>query len=433
MNDQLVKITNVAKIPSSAILGFSIDNPKLDSFSKTYTITINGWVLEKNVPVLAMLLFNNNEIIRRVPVNLPRADIAKTHPDIIKAETCGFSMVVSTLGMEDNVELQIKILLQNQGQVHLGNINLQRTAKLPFSYESILQPLMVTSLGRSGSTWLMRVLAEHSNIIVHREYPYETHAAKYWIYSLFKVLSEPTNYLNPNAPAKHLSGLNIQWVRRNITQNNLFNQWFTNDYINQVVKFCKTSTDSFYSKVAKNQNQTPSQLTYFAEKFGPWESTAGLCYELYPQAKEIILVRDFRDTLCSMLKFSEQRNVTDFGLNSNPTDLQAVKQIKNQAKRLLDYSQQRANQACIIHYENLVLKPDETFLAILEYLELEANTKIVKNILKKSATDTQELKNHRTSKNPKKSIGRWQQDLNQPMKELCEEHLTKELQAFDYL
>ncbi len=432
MNEQLVKITNITKIPSSAILGFSIDNPKIDSFSKTYTITINGWVLEKNVPVVAMLLFDKNEIIRRVPVNLSRPDIAKVHPDIAKAKTCGFSMIISTLGMADNIELQVKALLQNQEQVHLGSISLQRTAKLPFSYESILQPLMVTSLGRSGSTWLMRVLAEHSNIIVHREYPYETHAAKYWIYSLFKVLSEPTNYLNPDAPAKHLSGLNIKWIRRNLTQDNLFNQWFTNDYIDQVVKFCKTSTDSFYTEVAKSQNQTPSQLTYFAEKFGPWESTAGLCYELYPQTKEIILVRDFRDTLCSMLKFSEQRNVTDFGLNSSPTDLQAVKQIKNQAKRLLDYSQQRVDQACVIRYENLVLKPDETFLAILEYLELEANTKIVKEMLKKSATDTQELKNHRTSKNPKKSIGRWQQDLNEPMKKLCEEYLTEELQAFDY-
>ncbi len=432
MNEQLVKITNITKSPSASVLGFSIDNPKIDSSSNTYTITINGWVLEKNIPVVAMLLLDKNEIIRRVPVNLPRPDIAKVHPDIAKAENCGFSMVISTLGMADNVELQLKVLLQTQQQVTLGSISLQRTGKFPCNYESILQPLMVTSLGRSGSTWLMRVLAEHSNIIVHREYPYETHAAKYWIYSLFKVLSEPTNYLNPDAPANHLSGLNIKWIIRNVTQDNLFNQWFTNSYIDQVIKFCKTSTDSFYTEVAKSQNQTPSQLTYFAEKFGPWESTAGLCYELYPQTKEIILVRDFRDTLCSMLKFSEQRNVTDFGLNSKTTDLQAVNRIKNQAQRLLDYSQQRTDQTCVVRYENLVLKPEETFLTILEYLGLESNAKVVKNMLKNSATDTQELKSHRTSKNPKKSIGRWQQDLTEPMKQLCEERLTEELQAFGY-
>jgi hypothetical protein len=440
LKPKLVKVIEVSRITQNLkqIRGFSIDNPKVESWSSTYTVVINGWVLGQNIPVTSVLLVNDkkNEVIRRTAVHLQRPDIAKIYPELSEAKNCGFSIVVSVLGMPIDVKLHLQAILQNQSKVELGCIRLQRYDTLHCDYEPKLQPLMITSLGRSGSTWLMHVLTEHPNIIIHREYPYETHGAKYWIYSLFKVLSEPTNYLNPNAPNQHLSGLNIQWLRGQLTQDNWLNQWFTHSYTKQIVTFCQQSTDAFYTQVANRQGQMMTQqeqkLTYFAEKFGPWQSTAELCYELYPKTREIILVRDFRDMLCSMQIFSEQRGVKDFGLTATTTDLQAINQIKHSVKRLLYYWQKRAEQAHLVHYEDLVLHPNETFQKILDYLNLELNSSTVKKMLKSSSKDTPEMKEHRTSNNPKKSIGRWQHDLNDSLKALCEEHLADELQAFGY-
>jgi hypothetical protein len=52
---------------------------------------------------------------------------------------------------------------------------------------------MVTSLGRTGTTLLVSLLASHPAVVAHRTYPYEIFPAKYWLHML-RVLAEPANH-----------------------------------------------------------------------------------------------------------------------------------------------------------------------------------------------------------------------------------------------
>ena len=64
--------------------------------------------------------------------------------------------------------------------------------QLTSAFTPSMQPIMVTSPGRSGSTWLMRMLAEHPDIIVHERFPYETHVCSYWMHFI-QVLATPVD------------------------------------------------------------------------------------------------------------------------------------------------------------------------------------------------------------------------------------------------
>jgi hypothetical protein len=55
-----------------------------------------------------------------------------------------------------------------------------------------MQPIIVNTLGRSGGTWLMRMLAEDPDIIVHERFPYETYVCSYWMHFL-QALATPVD------------------------------------------------------------------------------------------------------------------------------------------------------------------------------------------------------------------------------------------------
>ena len=58
------------------------------------------------------------------------------------------------------------------------------------SYEPELRPLIVTTLGRTGSTWLIHLLGTHPGVTAYRPFSFEPRAATYWT-DILASLSEP--------------------------------------------------------------------------------------------------------------------------------------------------------------------------------------------------------------------------------------------------
>ena len=275
-NKNIIEIINVSRLNlnSEKLWGFAIDTPKMNDQFGVYMFNVRGWVLGKTSLVKAVwLTYCNtpNNPLKIANISLPRLDVEQRYSNVQNAKNSGFSIITSVIGMPTEVDLCIRVILQDKTHINVGKIQL-RHKNLQSHYQPKLQPLMLNAVGRSGSTWFMHLLAECPNIIVQRQYPYESYAAKYWLYTLFRFMSDPVNYLNVEVPDAFFS-LTTQWLNGQLNHNKPIQKWFERTYIEQALGFCQQSIDNFYEQVAKSQGQknlisdNPNTV-YFAEKFG---------------------------------------------------------------------------------------------------------------------------------------------------------------------
>jgi len=439
--ENIIEIINIScsNLDSEKLWGFAVDSPKVQDQFDNYMLNVRGWVLGKSSPVRAVWLTYQNSPDKPLKIEnifISRPDVQQHYQNVENAENSGFSILASVIGMPSTVNLGIQAILEDGSHINMIRIQLFHK-KIQSHYQPKLQPLILNTLGRSGSTWLMNLLAECPNVIVQKQYPYESYAAKYWLYMLFRFMSDPTKYLNIEVPDEFFS-LSMEWLNGQLNHNNPIRKWFGRTYVEQVLAFCQQSVDGFYEQIAKNQgqknlilNNSDKSIIYFAEKYGPGYPVQFL-YEIYPNVKEIFLVRDFRDVLCSSLSFSQR--IGQFGGYSVQDKENAVKITQRHAQGLFRAWQNRSAQAHLVRYEDLISNPTEVLENILDYLKVEYNHSTAEHILKRATKSipSKTKKQHQTTDSPQKSIGRWQSDLDDSLKGLCEKHLTEELQAFGY-
>ncbi|NEP40312.1 MAG: methyltransferase domain-containing protein, partial [Okeania sp. SIO2H7] len=420
--------------------GCQISTPAIGEEVNTYSIEIAGWVLGKNSPVKTLKLINQGKVIRKVTVNRNSPEARKIYPENSLAKSCGFSTIVGLAGLPLKSEIIVEAILPNKTQVVIATIEFQRLTPLTSSYQATLQPLALTCLGRSGTTWLMRLLSEHPNIIVSGGYPYEILAAQYWIH-LFKVISEPANPLE-STPRLHYFANKLNWIGHHpfydFSNNYESFSWFGVDYTQQAATFCQESIDKYYQNIAQTQGKTVSlpseKITYFAEKYhANFPHILQSLSELYSDFREIFLVRDFRDVVCSMLAFNAKRSKDGFGLKRHNKPEDFVHEFgNNSVKPLLERWREYSGEVHLIRYEDLIRFPVETLSSTFEYLELENSLEIINKIMEKVSLDTTQLKRHQTSSNPEASIDRWQEELSPELKAVCNYVFAEALEEFGY-
>jgi hypothetical protein len=433
----LVQIVQVSRadLRRDELWGFAIDSPAAGDDSSIWAIRLTGWALGKRAPVTHVECYHDGVLCRSIPVVKLRPDVARAYPQAASPEKCGFEAVVGVLGMPPEFELHVRARSSDGAVVPLGIV---RGVRRPLTtrFHPRLQPLMVTSLGRSGSTWLMCLLAQHPGIVANRSYPYETFAAGYWMHML-KVLSEPANWEQSSHPGtfrnnRWLIGHNpfflesLNWqipsARQRVTH------WLGRGYVADLARFCQRSIDGYYRRVARGQGQR--QARFFAEKHEP-SHIPGMMWELYPPAREMVLVRDFRDVVCSVLSLNARRGRAAFGREHVDSDEEYVRWLRGAIVRLRDAWRSRAPQAHLVRYEDLVLQPEETMTGLLEYLQLDSSVAQVAELFA-LASGTPELAQHATTADPKFSVGRWRQDLSPPLQALCETAFGDLLREFGY-
>jgi len=314
-------------------------------------------------------------------------------------------------------DLLVRAVTEAGQEAPLAFVRIRRS-QLRSSFRPELRPLLVTMLGRTGSTWLMHLLRQHRSIVVHDSQHYETRAISYWMH-MYKVLSEPENQTYRNEPAGHF----------HITDDPTMRRWFGDSYLKQVATFCQASIENLYLELLPADQSR--NAVYFAEKCPP-DHVPRIAWKLYPDAREIVLVRDFRDIFCSIRAINAKRGFLDFGRDLFKTDEEYLWHLGRQARRLLEAWRERSEQSFLLRYEDLILDPVDTIGQLLAYLELDAKPSIIDDLLRRGARADAELEWHRTTVNPAASVGRWRSDLDGSLASLADEVFGEALSAFGY-
>jgi Sulfotransferase family len=415
---------------SELLRGFALNSPETNSGNETYNIKIAGWVVGSKSKVNFIEIISDGQVLRTIPVKIWHADVAERFAASPGSGQCGFWALVGVLGQPSNFTISLQAVFSDEARLPLAEI--QCRWNFAHSFEPNIRPLLVTSLGRTGTTWLMRLLSEHSRIVTYPRHPYEFRFARYWMHVL-KVLSEPADHQKSSHPDSFQSdyffvGHNPFFTGR-VADASPLGQWFGRSYVDGLAVFAQGTIEDCYKQIGEEQGR-PDPI-YFAEKHLP-DHLPLMMRQIYSETREIILVRDFRDMVCSLLAFNLKRGYHAFGRQQRETDSDFIRQLSSGVSKLRTAWEQRSTSAHLVRYEDLVLKPIQTLLGIFQYLDLERTPSLLKGILNVASQESSESMEHKTSPSPSASISRWKSDLNPELSKLCEELFQDSLKTFGY-
>lgn len=394
--------------------------------SEQHAIKLQGWAFSAEAPVEFIDVEYNSHKFQRLKPLLPRKDVARALNEP-RAAACGFSGLISLLGLPPVGEIEVVAWRKDQVRVPLATVKFRRQQLRP-AYMPRRQPLLLQGLGRSGTTWVMRLLREHPGIVVAGDYPYEIHAAQCWL-GLVKGLHVRAQQTVNEALQSHARWLAVAPAARQTLEDALDRLHLGTAPLADILGQAQVQIDDFYQQEAEKNGRLAA--TYFSEK-AMTGASAGVTAEAYTGFRDLFLVRDFRDVFCSIQSFNAKRNFADFGRQLVESDEEHIRLMADDTQRFLGRWRSRQKESILVHYEDLILRPAPTLRRLFDGLGLDAAAPLIDAVLARARQDTPELQEHRTSGSPTESVGRWRQHLPAAQRKLIWELMGETLQAFGY-
>jgi hypothetical protein len=427
----LVETIEVLEREPGDLHSFLLERPVAGAGEATYTVEIAGWALGRRQPAAAIEVVHDEVVVRRIALEVERPDVAAANPDVPHALLSGFRLPISALNLPQTFELSIRVVLGDDSSHEVARLR-GRRARLRSTFEPRLQPLMITTTGRTGSTALVQLLGAHPQVLAYRPFAYEPRVTGYWL-KVLTALSEPVSYIRQvfwPGPRE------TWWLGRDAPvppplADQPVQEWMGSANVEAIAGFCQSRIEAFYEQIAGHiERERPM---YFTERYPPRSLVPALVSEIYPQARELVLVRDFRDVVSSMLAFNEKRGVKGFGRDRADSDEEFIlRGMGRSVAALVRCWEERSGSAHLVRYEDMVLRPEETSKAVLRYLGLESARETIEAMVGSLDARMDETAGHRTSPAPEASIGRWRQDLSPALQELCVEAFHPALEALGY-
>jgi hypothetical protein len=428
----MTEITEVVPGPPSAELaGFALDTPQPGPARGSYAVDLRGWAVGARSPAAAVLVLRGGNPIRRLPVELERPDVAAAHPELQGAERSGFFGTFSALALEPRFELQLDLLLGDGTRLPLAVVRGNR-APIVSPFTPRLQPLVLTTLGRTGSTAVVRMLAAHPGIVAYRPFEHEPRVATYWM-EVFGALTDPAGYRRQLSPTGTIDG--TWWLgdrtplpRR--IHDPVLDPFLEATAIGELAAFAQQRIERLYREVAAAQGRPDA--SHFVEKYRA-DTVPELMLELYPRAREVMLVRDFRDMVASMFAYNDKRGRQGFSRDRAVSDRDYVlENVSPSVAAIADAWRRRSGSAYLLRYEDLVLRPEETVRSLLGHLGLDAGADAVESLVSRLEERDTDSEGHRTVSDPRASIGRWRRDLPDEVAAACDGAFGAALETFGY-
>jgi Sulfotransferase family len=433
--DHTVKITKVEIDASGAgLAGAHIDHPVAGSTSDTYAIEVRGWAIGAEEPVEAIeVTLGARRTALTASLGEPRPDVTGEFPDSPHAKGSGFRTLVGVLENRARFGLEVHARLSGGSRVRIGRIEGEREP-IRARFEPTIQPLMLNTIGRSGSTWLAWVLSCHPEVVGYRPMRFETRVATYWT-SVFQGLAQPRSYLS-QLVTTDLESDRRWWLGDGARstpkiEDPQLEAWLGGEAVEAVAAMCLARIDAFFRQLSVEQGKPGA--SFFLEKFLLEPVVLDLLAELYGGAREIILVRDFRDVVSSVLAFNRKRGYLAFGREHVDSDAEYVHSVAlRQALGVKQRWEERGSDAHLVRYEDLLTEPEPTLERLFGFVGVDSSTEVVKRTLERAENDAPSMDHHRTATDPAATIGRWREDLSEELISACAESLDPVLEAFGY-
>ena len=387
-----------------------------------YAFEVSGWVVSK-APVAEVEFVHELTVVASCELTVPRPDVASMYGS---SSPVGFWKAIGTVGLAPDFTMEVRVVFGN-GRRHVI-AEIRGTQQLTSTFTPSMQPIMVTSPGRSGSTLLMRMLAEHPDIIVEERFPYETYVCSYWMHFL-QVLATPmdTSPLGSHEfwmDLKRLSPFPYFFIDPHTgpipPEQATLDRWYASDQVEEFARVAQAAVESFYREYAGARNRTTP--AFFAEKIVPaghirWIMRAALPAgagdiprsgsQGHPGLRTGVPYEEYGS---AQLRSSRLERMN----NSSSASARAYCQWQNCGNADHEYG-------ALVRYEDLVRSPTEQIRAMLDALELDSSANIVDSMVKAGKETTADVNSHRTSPDVASSIGRWKRDLEPRLQKFCDE------------
>lgn len=426
MSDYKIIVKNFSPCPPG-ISAFHIDSPATESSTNGFLLLLRGWIVGDFLPRKKIQLWDKslgNSIFVSV-LNESRPDVfaALKLPD--NKEPCGFNFSLNLL----NLPAQSNLILQSESAdgifTAFAELEIQRPA-LQSSWQCKRHPILVNSLGRSGSSLLMKQLGQHPDIVIQSPHPFEGRMAKFYVNQLLQRYAE---YLagDNKYPPGNLQAVNMHWLHHELSQHKSLIKQYSQQDFNALADFVLQAIDRAYDLVDDSEENSKPSSRYYAEKSGSGH-TARLIMELCPEGQELFLVRDFRDMYCSMLQFSQRRQTVDFGWQPEHAD-DYMDIVAERVEQLRVSFENRVKKPLVLRYEDLLTKPREILQQLLSDMNLSHNPNTIEKMVN---TMNNQVEGHQTSKNAHDSIQRWKNELNRKQRSRINKIMRQSLSTFGY-
>lgn len=320
----------------------------------------------------------------------------------------------------------------------IASIKVQRNRLSPPVRQDTWRPLLLTSMGRSGTTWFMHLLREHPELYIHEEYPHELLLIQYWtnmLVSLTTPLEAERQYdkWKVRDLSRHAVLPNVYYRKDVLNSDTL--RYLGSSYVEELASFCVSAIDNAYRTIINHswENGATSAplpgVRFVSEK--------GLIYknlikELYPGSKHVFLIRDIRDNIASSKAFNAKTGRKGFGEELAKDDKDFVRlRCEQFNQRFAEYESCR-QMAHFVRYEDMINTPHVMLKDVLSYLGLDNDDDVVAGMVDRASKENQDMKQHQTSSKVSSTAGRWKTDLAPELQDLCLGFSSSALKAWGY-